>query len=129
MSVVLDTNASIYQLSGRLDVRLTLGAFVVSIITEIELLSFPGLTPEDEARIRTMLAQEVEVVPLTPVVVERTIRLRRTYRLKLPDAAIVATAMALDYELMTNDAALAKIPGVRLRAFDLKPAEPPPEEV
>ena len=63
------------------------------------------------------------------MIVERTIQLRRIHRLKLPDAVIVATAMALDYELMTNDTALAKVPGVRLKAFELKPAGSPSEQV
>lgn len=120
MSVLLDTNASIYQLSGRLDVPLGKGSFSVSVITQIELLSFPAITSEDEARIRKMLEQEVEVVPLTAAIVERTISLRRAHRLKLPDAVIVATAMELGYELMTNDAQLVKVPGVRWRTVNLK---------
>jgi predicted nucleic acid-binding protein len=120
LSVVLDTNAAIYQLAGRLEFGLGEETFAVSVITQIELLSFPGLTGEDEAKIRTMLTHEVEVVPLTPAIVERTVQLRRAHRLKLPDAAIVATAMELGYELMTNDAQLARVPGVRWQRVDLK---------
>lgn len=120
MSVLLDTNASIYHLEDRLTPPLGTGAFAVSVITQIELLSFPGLTAADEAKIRTMLGQELEVIPITGAIVERTISLRRVHRLKLPDAVIAATAMELGYELMTNDAQLAKVPGVRWRAVNLK---------
>lgn len=120
MSVVLDTNAAIYHLADRLDPPLGSEAFAASVITQIELLAFPSLTPENEAEIRRMLTQDVEVVPLTSAIVERTIQLRRAHRLKLPDAAIVATALELDYELMTNDAQLAKTPGVRWRTVNLK---------
>ena len=120
MSVVLDTNTSIYHLEDRLDPPLGQGVFVVSIITQIELLSFPGLTAENETAIQRMLAQEVEIMPLNDPIAERTISLRRAHRLKLPDAVIVATALELGYELMTNDAALAKVPGLRWRPVTLK---------
>ena len=120
MSVVLDTNVSIYHLKDLLEPPLGIGVFAVSIITQIELLSFPGLTAEDESAIRRMLAQDVEIIPLTEPIVQRTITLRRAHRLKLPDAVITATAIELGYELMTNDAALAKVPGLRWRPVTLK---------
>ncbi len=107
LSIVLDTNVSIYHLKDLLGPPFGIGIFAVSIITQIELLSLPGLTPTDEAAIRRMLAQDVEVIPLTEPIVPRTIALRRAHRLKLPDAVIAATALELGYELMTNDAALA----------------------
>lgn len=120
MSLVLDTNASIYQLAGILDLPIGRGIFAVSVVTKIELLAFPGLTAESEVEVRRMLVEDVEVVPLSEAIVERTIRLRRTSRIKLPDAVIAATALELGYELMTNDAALAKVPGVRWKPVTLK---------
>ena len=59
-------------------------------------------------------------MPLSEAIVERTIRLRRSSRIKLPDAVIAATALELGYELMTNDATLAKVPGVRWKPVTLK---------
>ena len=43
---LLDTNAVIYLLSGRLVLPLPDGQYSVSIITEIELLSFSGISAE-----------------------------------------------------------------------------------
>lgn len=43
---LLDTNAIIYLVSGRLASPLPEGRFSVSIITEIELLSYAGISDE-----------------------------------------------------------------------------------
>jgi len=53
MSIVLDTNAVLYFLAGRLAEPLPQANFFVSVITEIELLSYPLLKMEDEAEIRS----------------------------------------------------------------------------
>lgn len=45
---LLDTNAVIYLVSGRLSLPLPYGQNSVSIITEIELLSFSGISAEEE---------------------------------------------------------------------------------
>lgn len=49
MKFLLDTNVVIYLLGGRLRHALPQGDFGVSVITEIELLSYPALAPDDEA--------------------------------------------------------------------------------
>ena len=51
---------------------------------------------------------------------QETIKLRRQYRFKLPDAIIVATARHLNAELLTNDIKLLKAPDVSVRALQLK---------
>jgi predicted nucleic acid-binding protein len=42
------------------------------------------------------------------------------HKLKLPDAIIVATAIAIEAELLTNDRKLQLIPGVAVRSLLLK---------
>ena len=112
MSIVLDTNTVIYLLGGRLADPFPGGGYGISIITEIELLSYPALSIDEERRINTLLAT-VTVIDITPVVRDAAIRLRRVHRLKVPDAIIAGTAVALDAELMTNDVRLARIPELR----------------
>jgi predicted nucleic acid-binding protein len=48
VTLLLDTNVVIYLLGGRLKQSLPVGPVGVSIITEMELLSFPDLAPDDE---------------------------------------------------------------------------------
>ncbi|MGL5114520.1 MAG: type II toxin-antitoxin system VapC family toxin [Beijerinckiaceae bacterium] len=85
----------------------------ISRITWIELLV--GAPPETEEAIRRFLAG-FEVIPLDDAVSEESIRLRRSHRLRLPDAIILASARVSGRLLVTRDekAFPADAPGVRL---------------
>jgi predicted nucleic acid-binding protein len=63
----------------------------------------------------TLLRVEVDAL-----VRETAIQLRRERRLKLPDAIIVASALALDAALLTNDRQLLALADVRSQALILK---------
>lgn len=115
---LLDTNAVIYLVSGRLVFPLPDGQYSVSIITEIELLSFSGLSAEEEQKIRELLLL-LDRVHLTDAVRDETIRLRRKNRLKLPDAIIAASALTHDAILLTNDQAFSSIDGLILESLQL----------
>ncbi len=105
---LLDTNAVIYLMSGRLAFPLPDGRYSVSIITEIELLSFSGISAWEEQKIRDLLFL-LDRVHLTDTVRDETIRLRRKNRLKLPDAIIAASALIHDAVLLTNDQSFSSI--------------------
>ena len=115
---LLDTNAVIYLVSGRLVFPLPEGQYSVSIITEIELLSFSGLSAEEEQKIRELLLL-LDRVHLTDAVRDETIKLRRKNRLKLPDAIIAASALTHGAILLTNDQAFASIDGLILESLQL----------
>jgi len=117
---LLDTNAVLYLLGGRLADFLDDGQYYVSVISEMELLSYPKLTNEAANQIRSFLA-DVTVVELTRDVKTTAIQLRREHALKLPDAIIAASAMNLDAELLTNDLQLLRALPVRAKALTLKP--------
>ena len=115
---LLDTNAVIYLVNGRLSVPLPEGQYSVSIITEIELLSFAGLTAEEEQKINDLL-KLLERVRLTDAIRDETIRLRRANRLKLPDAIIAASALVQSAVLMTNDQAFVPIKDLEIESLQL----------
>lgn len=53
------------------------------------------------------------VLPLSDVVVQKTIELRQNYKIKLPDAIITATALAYNLTLVTrNTADFQKVTGL-----------------
>ena len=118
MKFLLDTNVVIYLLGGRLLHALPQGDFGVSVITEIELLSYPTLSP-DEDRVMRGFLDEVVRYPLTDAIRDRTISLRRQFRLKLPDALIAATALEAGATLLTNDQQLHVVPGLSVQAVEL----------
>jgi predicted nucleic acid-binding protein len=91
---VLDTNAILYFLGGKLAQPLPTGAYFVSVISEMELLSYPSLDEAALNQIRAFLS-DVTVVELSEQVRELAIGLRRRHMLKLPDAIVAATALSL----------------------------------
>ena len=116
---LLDTNTIIYLMNGRLASPLPEGKYSISIITEIELLSFSGLSDEEEQRIRDLLLA-LDRIQLSDAVRDQTIRLRRKNRLKLPDAIIAASALTQQAILLTNDQSFASIEGLNCKALQLK---------
>ncbi|MEM9121112.1 MAG: type II toxin-antitoxin system VapC family toxin [Cyanobacteria bacterium P01_F01_bin.56] len=116
---VLDTNIVLYLLGDRLAEPLPAGAYAVSVITEMELLSYPSLTAKSKKQIRTLLTQ-LQIVELNAEVKEAAIRLRQQHGLKLPDAIIAATTLTLEAVLLTNDMRLLKLSNLQTRSLKLK---------
>lgn len=78
-----------------------------SSITRMEVLGWADITPQQEAVITALFAS-MEHLPITDAVENATIRLRRTRKIKIPDAIIAATALTCELELLTLDADLAQ---------------------
>ncbi|HZQ54468.1 MAG TPA: type II toxin-antitoxin system VapC family toxin [Bryobacteraceae bacterium] len=116
---MLDTNAVLYLLGGRLAAPLPPGEYLISVITEMELLSYPSLDSRSEKQITDFLT-EVAVIGLTRDVEERAIQLRQQEHLKLPDAIVAATALVFDAELLTNDKKLHRVQGLKLRELAVR---------
>jgi predicted nucleic acid-binding protein len=92
--------------------------YYVSVITEIELLSYPNLDAKTEENIRSFLAQ-LKLINLNNAIKTKAIQLRREYKIKLPDAIIVATALILNIPLLSNDLRLNKISDLDCRQLKL----------
>ena len=107
---VLDTNSLIYALNG--SVQIPSYDYMVSIITEMELLSYSKLSKKDEDVIIEMLSN-FQTVTLTNTIKESTIKIRKQYNLKLPDSIIVATAIEKRAILVTSDKQLLKLDCVK----------------
>ena len=76
MTGLLDTNVALYLLGGRLAVPLPEGEYGVSVVTEMEMLAWPSLTPEEEeeeARVRAFLGT-VELCELSAPIRARAVR-------------------------------------------------------
>jgi predicted nucleic acid-binding protein len=119
-TLVLDTNAAISILNDDKYSRLLDNDFpgnirCTSVIVQIELLGFPGITEEIEGLIRSFL-EDISVVTIEFDIVETAIKIRRSkLGIKLPDAVIAATAIVMDATLVTNDDDLLGLnfPGLR----------------
>ncbi|HAT51274.1 MAG: type II toxin-antitoxin system VapC family toxin [Nitrospirae bacterium] len=119
VSYVLDTNVVLSYLGGEMVGPLPKGEYFVSVITQMELLSYPSLSQSEESAIQDFL-HDITVVGLNVDIRDRAIQLRRYHGLKLPDAIIAATALSLEGWLVTNDQKIARIPGMRCQSVTLK---------
>ena len=117
---LLDSNIFILLFNDRLSENLPEGEIACSIITEIELLSFPLLSAQEEKIIRDCLSA-IAVYNINDAIKEETIRLRRIHRLKLPDAIIAATAGIHAAVLLTNGEQLHGIAELSCRKLMVKP--------
>jgi predicted nucleic acid-binding protein len=90
--------------------------FAVTTITLAEVLVGPLMQGEEALakRYRDLL-ESWQLVSLTADIAEMTARVRARYRLKLPDAVQVASALSIDaYALITHDRDFAVVRGLRI---------------
>jgi len=93
MKAVFDTNILIDYLNGFSEAAKELALYdekIISVITRVEVMA-GARSGDQEIILRTFLAS-FTVIGLDNRVADRTIDLRRTLRLKIPDAIIYATA-------------------------------------
>ena len=120
MSALFDSCILIDSLVGRDVARRELRRHprrLISVVSWIEVMT--GAGPSEERSTRAMLAG-FEVIQTSPAIANLTVRLRG-FGLKLPDAVILATAMAEDAVLVTRDARLLSIAAEHVAT--LKPYE------
>ena len=115
VNALVDTNIILDHIKGIEAAHLELSRYddvAISIVTFIEVLV--GTTPESEAAERALLAQ-FRIVPLTEEVAEETAFVRRTQRIKFPDAVIWASARVTGRLLVSRNTKdfPANDPGVR----------------
>ena len=78
------------------------GKLYISVITRIETLVFPGITPAEESHIRELLTI-FKVIPLNKKVERATVLIRSKTKRKLPDSIIAATALSIGAVLISRD--------------------------
>ncbi|MEQ9304445.1 MAG: type II toxin-antitoxin system VapC family toxin [Marinoscillum sp.] len=108
--VLLDTNIIIYILNGNRELaEKAHGCYTfLSVISELELLSFPKITPKEEFVINSFIG-DMNIIGLSEGVKRETKRIRKLYGLKLPDSIIAATAVYLNCQLLTADQQFLKV--------------------
>jgi len=74
----------------------------ISIITEIELLSYKNITAKEKQQIKEFIG-ELLIVNINDEVKFRTIEVKKHSNIKLPDSIIAATAITLQLAFVTSD--------------------------
>jgi predicted nucleic acid-binding protein len=104
---------------------------VTSTVTLIEVLTQPlrqGNTAlAQQYRELLLNTQGLTVQAVTPAIAEEAARLRAAHAFRTPDAIQLATALTTGASsLLTNDAKLARAPGLRVLVVDQLPTVPGP---
>lgn len=87
----------------------------ISVVTEIEALSWVNQDKKKESLIQSFVSDS-NILPLTRAIVDQCIHLRRSRKIRTPDAIIAATAIVHGFILITSDNDFQGIPG--LNVFD-----------
>ena len=119
MGILIDTNIALYLFNGESRIaKLLEGQLVyVSFITELELLGYRHITPDEEQLIRDFLSECV-IIDITKDIKESSIKFRKTYGLKLPDAIIAGTAHYLGIPLFSADKDFLVIKEINFVAYE-----------
>lgn len=118
---LLDSNSGIEYIAGSLPTKAVAWLdniieteVAISVINQIEMLGFSPANPADLLPFEELVAT-LKVLPLDDGVVMETVVLRKTHKIKLPDAIIAATALVHGLSLITrNEADFKKIPNLSL---------------
>lgn len=115
---LIDTNTTIDYLSDKLPEKSA--EFIekidsqLSVISRMELLAWPNATDE-QLKVLEAFVGTSNIFSLSEPVIVESIRIRKTYRIKLPDAIIAATALVFDLTLITlNTVDFKNISGLKL---------------
>jgi len=103
LQAVLDTNILIDHLAGRKRLKVDPREFVISTITEFELLRLPGMSEEEEQILRELVGQ-FDIISVNREIAQRAAKLNRSRpRTKPMDLFIAATALELEVPLVTKN--------------------------
>jgi predicted nucleic acid-binding protein len=118
-NIVVDTNIVLYLLNGDKTLATLLNEqnVYVSFITELELLSFASLSAKDNSQITSFLSA-CQIIDITPQIKEKTVFIRNSYGLKLPDSIIGATSMFLGIPFISSDKVFNKVKEMDLILYE-----------
>jgi len=85
----------------------------ISVITEIEALSWVSPDRKKEAVVKAFI-EDANILQLSPDVISQCIKIRRSRKVKTPDAIIAATAIVHNLTLITSDSDFNHIHGLKI---------------
>lgn len=86
---------------------------IISVITEIEALSWINPDKAKEQIVKAFI-EDATVLALTPAIVTQCISIRRSRKIKTPDAIMAATAIVHNLTIITSDSDFKNISGLQV---------------
>ena len=118
VSIMCDKNSLVYLLDGDRDVARFLEnkQIYVSIITELELFGKRSLSIADNEIIESLLAN-CFIVDINREIKQIYKKIKRDYSVRIPNAVVAATAIYLDFPLLTLGKDFEFIPNLKLMTW------------
>ncbi len=121
---LIDSNIAIYYLGSLLSEdaasfieSLFISNYHISVINRIELLSFDKISPAQQKALEAFV-NNATIIDLDEAVVNETIKIRRQFNTKLPDAIIAASCIVNKCCLLTNNSKdFEKIKGLKIQSL------------
>ena len=123
--ILVDTNIAIgyignmlnIQLMDKLD-KLFNSQYHISVINKIEMLGYPNLDKNEEAKFKLLIDNSF-VHDINNLVIDKTIQIRKKYKIKLPDALIAATCLVNELAIITlNSKDFVDIEGINVISLE-----------
>ena len=106
---LIDTNVAIYYFgmaltndSEKFIDQILEESYSISVVNRIELLGFKELNKNEAAALNSFISNS-NILDLEEDIILKTIQIRKTYTIKLPDAIIAATCLIHNCSLITNN--------------------------
>lgn len=106
---LIDTNVAIYYFglalpkeSEKYIDQILVGKYFISVINRIELLGFKEINKNESEAINSFIANST-IFDLEEDIIIETIKIRKNYAIKLPDAIIAATCLVNNCSLISNN--------------------------
>jgi predicted nucleic acid-binding protein len=118
-SIFLDTNIVLYLLSGDDTIADLLNdkTIFLSFVTELELLGYKDIDPEELSKVEDLLS-DATIIDINSEIKKIVIELRKSHKIKLPNAIIAAASNYLNIPLMTSDKDLSKLSDVNILLYE-----------
>ena len=119
-NLVADTNIILYLFNGdqRISEILSGKQLYISFVTELEILSYRELSKSGLIKAKQFLSQ-CKIIDINAMIKKKSIEIRKTFSIKLPDSIIAATAIYLELPLITADSDFKRIRELELIHYNI----------
>jgi len=121
-SLFVDTNIILYLLSGNSTIAdiLHKKQIFISFITQLELLGYSAESEEENKIINDFISQ-CTVIDINQAIKKHVIAIRKKYKIKLPDAIIMASSIHFNIPLVSADSDFKKVEEINLLFYQSQP--------
>jgi hypothetical protein len=119
-NLLIDTNIALYLLDGNRDIAAILDGknIYISFVTQLELLGYKDLQ-SNEIDVMELFISNCIIIDINQTIKDKTIQIRRTNKVKLPDAIIAATSQYLNIPLLSADIRMGRINNIQFVLFEI----------